>query len=103
MLNKENTNTANFGPNRPSKSGYNLRAFGKDAANIPNFKGKSQSNVRKPAKQMAYPSYLRKDSKVDPKHTKSFLPSTEDMDVDMSSDQERLARFKELQEKDLVR
>lgn len=45
MLNKENTNTANFGHSRP-KSGYNLRAFGRDTANMKPAKGKSQSNVR---------------------------------------------------------
>ena len=62
MLNKENTNTANFGhSSRPSKSGYNLRGFGKDSTNIPSFKNKSQSNCRvsKHGKGgLAYSNYL---------------------------------------------
>lgn len=114
MLNKENTNTANFGnSSRPSKSGYNLRGFGKDSTNIQSFKGKSQSNhrVSKASKSgLAYSNYLRKDSRNDGRpeirNTKSFLPQSEDIDIEMEpqkqsfkgrgNDEERLARFREL-------
>lgn len=53
---------------------------------------------------MAYPSYLRKD-KLEPKHAKSFAPAPEE-DVVMEparTDADRLSRFRELQERDLVR